>query len=133
MMARPIRLSQLSAPRQALVRLLQSMNFGCIEHLEVRDADPIFNPPPTVVVEVKLDSEPEPRPEHDLTDFELRAEITRLFTQMDILRDGSVLRIDVRHGIPWRAAIERPLREVRQVGGSPVLGYDVAPGAAPCL
>ena len=113
-MTQATRFSQLSAPRQALVRLLQSMNFGSLECLEVRSAEPVFNPPPTVLVEVKLDSEPELRPELDLADFELRAEITRLFAQLDILDDGALERVDIRHGVPWRMVIERPLRGVRR-------------------
>ena len=108
------RFSQLSAPRQALVRLLQSLNFGSIECLEVRSAEPVFNPSPTVLVEVKLDSEPELRPELDLADFELRAEVTRLFAQLELLYDGSIERIDVRHGVPWRLVIERPLKGVQR-------------------
>jgi hypothetical protein len=108
------RFSQLSAPRQALVRLLQSINFGYIESLEARDCEPVFNPAPTVFVEVKLDSAEEPRPEIDLADFELRGELIRLLEQFDQLDDGSIERIDVRHGVPRRVLIERPIQGVRQ-------------------
>ncbi len=113
-MTRATRFSQLSAARQALVRLLQSMNFGTIECLEARGGEPIFNPPPTILVEVKLDSEPEQRPELDLADFVLRDEITRLFAQLELLDEISIDRIDVRHGIPWRMVIDCPLRGVRR-------------------
>ncbi len=108
------RFSQLSAPRQVLVRLLQSINFGYVEGLEIRDGQPVFSPAPTVFVEVKLDAENEPRPEVDFTDFELRSEVTRLVEQLDQLGNGSIDRIDVRYGVPRRAVIERPLREVRR-------------------
>ena len=113
-MTRATRFSQLSAPERTLVRILQSINFGSIEMLVVRSGEPVFSPEPTVLVEVKLDSEPEPRPESDIADFELRAEITRLLAQIDVLGDGSIERIEVRHGIPWRMVIERPLRGVRR-------------------
>ena len=43
--ARGIRFSQLSVPRQALVRLCQATNYGQIHHLEIRDSDPVLNPP----------------------------------------------------------------------------------------
>lgn len=112
--AQTTRFTQLSAPRQALVRLLQSMNFGSIEHLEVRSGEPVFNPPPTVLVEVKLDAEGDSRPELHLADFELGKEVTRLLDQFDLLQDGSIDRIDVRYGLPRRAVIERPIREVRR-------------------
>ena len=108
------RFSQLSASRQALVRLLQSVNFGFIEGLEVRGGEPMFSPAPTVVVEVKLDAPNDPRTEADLADYELRAELVRLMEQLDSLGDGSIDRIDVRFGVPRRALIERPIREVRR-------------------
>ena len=108
------RFSQLSAPRQALVRLLQSVNFGFIEGLEVRGGEPMFSPAPNVIVEVKLDTPDEPRPEADLSDFELRAEFARLMEQLDSFGDGSIHRIDIRYGVPRRALIERPIREVRR-------------------
>jgi hypothetical protein len=113
-MAQVTRFSQLSAPRQALVRLLQSINFGHVEGLEVRCGEPVFSPAPTVLVEVKLDAANEPRPEMDLTDFEIRSEVTRLLEQVTQLGNGSIERIDVRYGVPRRAVIERPIREVRR-------------------
>ncbi len=106
--------SQLSAPRQALVRLLQSVNFGHIDGLEVRGGEPTFNPAPTVIVEVKLDAPNEPRSEARSADFELRAELVLLMEQFDLLHNGSIDRIDVRFGVPRRALIERPIREVRR-------------------
>ena len=113
-MTNATRFSQLSAPRRALVRVLQSINFGYLEGLEVRGGEPVFNPAPDVFVEVKLDAENDPRPEADFTDFELRIEVSRLMDQLTLLRNGSIDRIDVRFGVPRRALIERPIREVRR-------------------
>ncbi len=109
-----LRLSQLSTPRQALVRLFQSITFGYVEGLEIRAAEPVFNPAPIVFQEVKLDSVNQPTPETDLPDFELRTEIIRLMDELDQLRDGVVERIDVRYGIPRRAVVERPIQGVRR-------------------
>jgi hypothetical protein len=108
------RFSQLTAPRQTLVRLFQSVNFGYLEGLEVRGGEPMFSPAPTVFVEVKLDTANEPRREMDLTDFELGNEVIRLVEQLDELGDGNIERIDVRYGIPRRALIERPIQGVRR-------------------
>jgi hypothetical protein len=108
------RLSSLSAPRQALVRLLQSVNFRYIEGLEIRGGDPVFSPAPVVFVEVKLDAANEPRAEAGLSDFDLALEISRLMATLDELRTGTVQRIDVRYGIPRRALIERPIQGVRR-------------------
>ena len=109
-----VRFSQLSAPRQALVRLFQSIGFGYLQGLEIRTGEPVFNPAPVVFVEVKLDAGDERPPEVSLTDFELRSEVIRLTEQFDEVGDGLIERIDVRHGIPWRALIERPIQGVRR-------------------
>ncbi len=113
-MDQPARLSQLSTPRQALVRLLQSINFGYVDGLEVRCGEPVFNPAPMVFVEVKLDASNGPRPEMESADFELLSEVTRLMEQFDQLGDGSIERIDIRHGVPRRVVIERPIHGVRR-------------------
>lgn len=109
-----MRFSHLTAPRQALVRLFQSINFGFVEAVEVRDGEPLFNPAPDVVVEVKLDATEDPRPEITLADYELKEEVVRLADELDALRNGSIRRIDVRFGLPRRVLIERPIRGVRQ-------------------
>jgi hypothetical protein len=60
-MPRELRFSDLSAARQALVRLCQSTNYGHIQDLEVRDREPILSNPQCVVsLEIKLDAEDRP-------------------------------------------------------------------------
>jgi hypothetical protein len=100
MTTKPIRFSQLSTSRQALVRLCQDMNFGQIRDLHVRNSDPVWDPAPTVLSQIKLDTEDTPRPEADLPDFKLSPQIQRLMGGLDQLRDGRIERIDVREGIP---------------------------------
>jgi hypothetical protein len=99
-------LRQLSAPRQTLVRLFQSINYGQIEDLEVRSGEPAFSPVPRVLIDVRLTGDEAPRPEHELGDFALREEITRLMDRLGELGDGSVTSIEIRAGIPRRMIIE---------------------------
>ena len=105
------RLTQLSAPRQALVRLFQSVNFGQIIGLAIRNGDPVFHPEPTVLLDVKLDADEGQRPEAELADFTLRDEVRRLLAHLDQLQNGTVERIEVRSGVPRRVIIERRLTE----------------------
>jgi hypothetical protein len=84
----PLRFSQLSIPRQALVRLCQTTNYGCIRNLEIRDSDPVFSPPPVVLMQVKLDTDEEALHEGDLPDFLLRDEVCRLMDWLDQLKNG---------------------------------------------
>jgi hypothetical protein len=99
------RFSQLSASRQALVRVCQDVNFGQIQGLHVRNTDPVWDPAPTVLSEVRLDIEESPRPEGDLPDFKLSSEIQRLMCQLDQLRDGRIEKIEVRGGVPRRLVL----------------------------
>jgi hypothetical protein len=101
-MFRSPRLSDLSPARQALVRLCQDVNFGQILNLRVGNAEPIWNPGPTILSEVRLDIEEAPRPEGQLPDFKLSSEIQRLMCHLDQLKDGRIVKIEVRGGIPRR-------------------------------
>jgi hypothetical protein len=94
--------SELHVSRQKLIRLCQATNFGSIQHLTIIDGQPTFSPPPVVVVELKLDSDDERRPEVDLDDFLVRSEFQRLLNWLDHFGNGMIEGIDVRAGIPRR-------------------------------
>jgi hypothetical protein len=107
-MSIPMRFSYLSPARQMLVRLCQSINFGSVENLRVESAEPVFNPPPMLLKDVKLDSDEAPRSEMTLVDFVLGDEVLRLLRLLDDMRLGTVRRIEVRAGIPRRILWETP-------------------------
>lgn len=108
------RLSQLSPARQQLVRLCQALNYGIIRSLDVTSGEPVFNPPPVVVYDWKLDTEERPRPETTAADFELRQEVHRMLAKLDQIGDGWVENIEVRAGLPRRMAIEVALNGVQR-------------------
>ena len=99
---RGLSFSQLSVPRQALIRLCQRMNYGAIHDLCVKDTEPVLSPPPPVLIDVRLDADEVPRPEVDLPDFELCNEVRRLIGHLEELKTGVIERIEVRAGIPRR-------------------------------
>jgi hypothetical protein len=107
------RFSQLSPERQALVRILQAVNFGEIRDVHIRDGNPISDDASVVLLDAKLDTEENPRSELHLGDFELRAEVGRLMSRLDELKDGTIRRLEVRAGIPRRLVFESRLRDVR--------------------
>ena len=101
------RFSNLSALRQRLARLCQSMNYGEINNLPVRDCEPVLEGPQCVVlVDVKLDSEERPRQETEQSDFLLSAEVVRLMALLDAIQDGKISKIEIRAGIPRRVLWE---------------------------
>jgi len=108
-----LRFSDLSPPRQALVRLCQWLNFGQIQRMQVRDGNPVFAPVPFVRVDKNLNADVGARPEFHLEDFELRNEVRRLMDTIDELKNGVIERIDVRAGVPCRIIFESRLPELR--------------------
>ncbi len=102
----------LSPSWRRLLRLFQTINFGRVEELEIRNGEPVFSPEPRVFLELKLDAADGPRPESRLDRFELRSQVERFIEQVGRLKDGTVERIEVRYGLPFRMVIEAMPAEV---------------------
>ena len=77
-MARILKLSQLSPSRRALIRIIQALNYGSILDLTIVNGELSFDPPPEVLIDVRLDEDVSPRPELEFEDFTLPAEVLRL-------------------------------------------------------
>jgi hypothetical protein len=101
-----VRFTQVSPPRQALIRLCQTLNHGSIEGLKVEHGEPVFDPAPVVLKDVKLDSDEGPRPELALEDFVVSDEVLRLMNRLEEIKYGTVRRVEVRTGIPRRIVFE---------------------------
>jgi hypothetical protein len=106
--------AQLSSPRQALIRIMQSVNYGSILNLTVVDGELSFNPPPEVLVDIRLDEDLSFRTEMDLVDFILAREVCRLFAQIDALKNGGIERIVVHGGLPRRVTLRSSLQQENQ-------------------
>jgi hypothetical protein len=100
-----IRFSELSPQRQVLVRLCQQTNYGFIRDLEIRERQPVFDRPPVVLVDLKLDGADQPRPEMALADFQLPGEVLRLLDRLDELITTKVESLEVRAGLPRRVVL----------------------------
>jgi hypothetical protein len=61
---------------------------------------------PSVLVDVRLDVEAQPRDEMAALDFALGAEVTRLMTLLDKVENGKITKIEVRAGLPRRVTLE---------------------------
>jgi len=113
-MKKAIKFSQLSPSRKTLTRICQALNFGSILNLRITNSEVNFDPHPEVIVDIRLDTDLELRAELALDDFSLRPEVIRLFTQIDVLKNGIIDNILVRDGIPRRVTLRRPLSEAPQ-------------------
>jgi len=95
----------LPEPRQRLVELMQAINFGRIEGLAVLDGDPVLDPPPRVIREVKFGGENGPRPELDAGNFLLKSQVVELFRHFDELGNGTIDVLEIKHGLPFRMLV----------------------------
>jgi hypothetical protein len=102
----PARIVDLSEGRRRLLRLMQEIHFGSIEELEIRGGEPVFNPPPRVVREIMFGGENGPRPETAIKDFAVKVQVAELLDSLTRIGDGSIERLEVKHGIPFRMKLE---------------------------
>jgi hypothetical protein len=102
----PTAKSSLSDSQRHLVELMQWLNFGRIEGLRVRNGEPVFDPGPRVVRKLKIGGENGPRPELFSDEFPLKAQTIELFAAISELGEGTVLSIDVKHGLPFAVELE---------------------------
>ena len=98
--------STLSPARRQLLLRLQTLNFGRIENLRLQDGEPVLDPPPRVVREIKFGGDNSPRPEADLRDFQLKAQVIELFRHFDRIQNGVVRLIEIKHGLPFKMNVE---------------------------
>lgn len=97
--------SSLSHARVRLIELMQRINYGRVEGLPVRCGEPVMDPPPRVVREIKFGGENGPRPESANADFALKAQVRDFFAQLEALGDGVVPCVEVQRGLPFRMTV----------------------------
>jgi hypothetical protein len=105
-MGNPTNKADLSPAGVRLVELMQGMNYGRIFDLSVRDGQPVMDPPPRIVREIKFGGDNGPRPEVGKADFTLKAQTRGLFAQIEAIGEGIIRLIEVKHGLPFRMTIE---------------------------
>ncbi len=98
---------QLPPGRKTLVRQMQEINFGRIERLRLHEGEPVFDPPPKLVREVKFGGENGPRPESKDSDFAIKSQVVDLFHQFDRISNGEINLIEIKHGLPFRMLLEK--------------------------
>ncbi|MBP3954803.1 hypothetical protein J8F10_05845 [Gemmata sp. G18] len=95
----------LSPARHHLVELLQRLNFGRIEGLEVRGGEPVLAPMPRVIREHKFAGDNGPRPEAGRPDCRLKSQVADLMHLLDNIGDGTIEVLSVKHGLPFHAEL----------------------------
>jgi hypothetical protein len=84
---------------------MQELNYGRIEGLVVRGRQPRIDPAPTTIRELKFGAENGPRPERQVSDFLLKAQVVELFALFDQLEDGVIDVLEIKGGLPFRVLV----------------------------
>jgi hypothetical protein len=99
--------ASLSGPRRHLLETMQRLNFGRIEGLEIRKGEPLFQPAPRIVQDIKIGGENGPRPEVSIEDFALRSAVIELFNHLSRIGDGTLESLEIKYGMPFKLAVEQ--------------------------
>src|SRR5262245_15575794 len=86
----------LSAPRRALVALMQRIRFGRIHRLAVRGGEPVLDESVRWTRTVKPCGANGPHPSMRLADFALSKEVACFFDELGRLGDAELLEVQVR-------------------------------------
>jgi len=81
--------------------LMRKHQFGRLENMSIRDGQPIFDRDMKLVRITRLGSERSRMYVTTGDDFELKSQIRELFEELDRLQDGTVIRLEFRHGLPF--------------------------------
>ena len=98
--------SSLSPARARAVKMMQELGFGTIYGLHVHDGEPVLDPPPRVVREIKFGGDNGPHTMTKSDDFVLKQQVRDFIAQLDAIGTGIILSLEVKHGLPFRMTIE---------------------------
>ena len=98
-------LASLSPAGRGLVKLMQGMEFGRIEGLVIQDGQPVLHPMPRIIREIKFGGENGAHSKAGTEDFALKSQVCELFDQISKLGNGTILSLEVKHGLPFRMTL----------------------------
>jgi hypothetical protein len=105
----PLMVQDLSAAQRSLVDLMHVHQFGRIENILVRAGEPILNSDVQVVRVARLGGGSEAAKVTNAEEFELKRQVRDLFEELEHLQDGTVIRLEFRHGLPFLLETTQPL------------------------
>lgn len=114
---RPTSTKDLLPAERTLLDAIRHIGFGQIEFLRIRGGEPVLDPWPVVVRDLKFGVDRQEPPATRSNNFELKREAAELFEYTREVEDGEIRVLVVRHGLPFTMEIELPGRAARQAGG----------------
>ena len=90
----------LAPQEQRLLEVMQAVNFGRIDNIEIKGGRPVVNADWKMIRTIRIGRENGPRPELEKKDFVLKAKQVEIFEHIRSLRDGAKIMVCVQHGLP---------------------------------
>lgn len=103
--------NSVNAASRQLIETMQDLYFGRIIELRVMSGQPMFDPPPKVVREIKFGGDNGQRLQSKTRDFTLKSQIIEMLDSIGQLGDGTLVTIEVKHGLPFSMNYEDTIRE----------------------
>ena len=97
---------ELTALRRSLLEQMQTLNFGRILNIQVREGEPRITPMTKVERLVRFGGNNHARPEIVLDDFTLKDKVVELFDAIERMGDGLILKLEIKHGLPFDMTVE---------------------------
>ncbi|MFI4912682.1 MAG: hypothetical protein ACIAQZ_13540 [Sedimentisphaeraceae bacterium JB056] len=98
---------ELSIEQRKMLDLMSDINFGRIENLKVTGGKPILDQRAVVIRKVKFGGQNGKRSESQLVDFKLKAQVLDFFNNIELISDGIIHCLEIKHGLPFSMDIEQ--------------------------
>ena len=95
----------LSAQQRSLVELMQRHQFGRIENMAVQGGQPVLGLRVKVIQVAHFGSRNASTPISSASDFELKSQVLALFARLGSLPDGTEVKLEFKHGLPFSIEI----------------------------
>ena len=100
----------LTPARQRLVEAMQEIRYGRLEGLEVRDCEPVFEPPPRAVRQIVFGKDNGAHTARNQDRFALKRSVAELFEIFDRERSLSIQELVINDGLPVRMTVADAIR-----------------------
>ncbi|MDP8237676.1 MAG: hypothetical protein P9X24_01180 [Candidatus Hatepunaea meridiana] len=100
----------ISAPRRKLLEVMQDINFGRIEGLQVREGEPVFDPMPTMLSLFLFGKDNGPNASRRNDGLIIKKKVVELFEVFDREQSLSIRELMIDDGLPVRMTATYVLR-----------------------
>ncbi len=95
------RTQDMTSAQRRLLEVMSAHQFGRIENLTVRAGEPLFDQNVTIVRSARLGGGDGGTGVTRSDEYELKRVVCDLFDELMRLREGTVVRLEFRHGLPF--------------------------------